>query len=188
MRALCLNVNYEPIGFLPQERAVSIFLDGKVDIIESADNVYRSNNGTTVPAPLVVRLNRYIKIPRSLREGISARVLFARDNFTCQYCGKHQRNLGKKNRLTIDHIKPKAHGGPHHWENVVTSCYVCNLKKRDRTPTQANMKFVAKYKNKAPVKPHLLTFSWGGRVAPEQEKWICMFYGVKSLSDTVEVG
>ncbi len=183
-RCLALNVNYEPIGFLPQERAVCTYLEGKADIIESGDNEFRSPSGLSVPAPLVIRLNRYIKIPHSLREGISSRVLFARDDWTCQYCGKHQSKLGKKNSLTVDHIKPKAHGGPHHWENVVTSCYVCNLKKRDRTPTQANMKFVAKYKNKAPVKPHL---SWGGRVTVEQEKWICMFYKVDSLSDKIKV-
>lgn len=186
-RCLCLNVTYEPLGFLSQNRAVAVALDGKADILEDDGSTYSSPGGVSVPSPLVIKLNRYIKVPRSLKECITARVLFARDGFCCQYCGKHQSKLrGKRNRLTIDHIKPKAQGGPHHWENVVTACYYCNLKKRDRTPMQANMKFVDKYKNRAPKKPELLVFTWGGRVTESQKKWITQYYGVNSLEEEVE--
>lgn len=187
-RTLCLNVTYEPLGFLSQNRAVTVVLQGKAEILEhDEEHSYRAVDGTTIPAPLVIKLNRYIKVPRSLKECITPRVLFARDDFTCQYCGKHQSVLkGARNRLTIDHIKPKAQEGPHHWENVVTACYHCNLKKRDRTPLQANMKFVGKYKNKSPKKPHLLVFTWGGRVNEKQEYWIKSFYGVDSLHEEVE--
>lgn len=177
-RALCLNVTYEPIGFLPKDRAVCLVLDGRVDLIEGGPAEYRSPSGVVVPDPHVVRLNRYIKIPRTLKEGISSRVLFARDHFTCQYCGTHESDLkGKRNRLTIDHIKPRAQEGPHHWENVVTACYICNIKKRDRTPTQANMKFVHLYKNRSPKKPELQTFAWGGRLSDVQKKWVDAYYG-----------
>lgn len=186
-RTLCLNVTYEPIGFLTQDRAVCVVLEGKAEILEHSDAVYRSPSGVSVPAPVVIRLNRYIKIPRGLKEHITSRVLFARDNHTCQYCGKSVNQLrGKNNRLTIDHIKPKAQGGPDHWENVVTACYYCNLKKRDRTPMQANMKFVAQYKNRSPKKPHLLVFTWGGKVCEKQAKWIKSFYGVSALDEEVE--
>lgn len=186
-RTLCLNVTYEPLGFLTKQRAVTIVLEGKADILEIGNGSFNSPNGVSVAEPLVVRLNRYIKVPRSLKESISPRVLFARDNFTCQYCGKHGRDLkGKNNRLTIDHIKPRAQGGPHHWENVVTACYICNIKKRDRTPMQANMKFIDLYKNKAPKKPHLLVFTWGGKVTKEQSFWIKSYYGVDSLNEEVE--
>lgn len=176
MRTLCLNVNYEPLGFLPQERAVCLLYEDKVEMVERGDGDYRSPSGYVIPEPLVIRLKRYIKVPRTLKESISPRVLFARDNHTCQYCGRKQADLGKRNRLTIDHIKPRAQGGPHHWENVVTACYVCNIKKRDRTPLQANMKFVDKYKNRSPKKPHALVFTWGGRVNEKQAKWIKAYY------------
>lgn len=183
MRTLCLNVTYEPLGFLTPERAVCVVMDGKAEIIEKTDKVYRSPGGTTIEQPSVIKLNRYIKMPRSLREAISPRVLFARDNHTCQYCGRHEKDLKKNNRLTIDHIKPKAQGGPNHWENVVTACYVCNLRKRDRTPMQANMKFVDLYKNRSPKKPFLLVFTWGGKITKDQEKWITQYYGVKTLNE-----
>lgn len=186
-RTLCLNVTYEPLGFLPQDRAVCIVLEGKAEIIERGDNTYRSPGGTVVNEPVVIRLNRYIKVPRTLRESISKRVLFARDNYTCQYCGKHERDLrGKRNRLTVDHIKPKSQGGPNHWENVVVACYYCNIRKRDRTPFQANMKFVDLYKNRAPKKPEMLMFTWAGRLDEQQEKWIKMYYGIEDLNDMVK--
>lgn len=178
-RSLCLNVSYEPLGFLPQERAVCCLLEKKVELLEQGDGVFRSPGGIVVPEPLVVRLNRYIKIPRTLREGITSRVLFARDGFTCQYCGKHAIELkGKGNRLTIDHILPKSKGGPHHWENVVTACYHCNLRKRDRTPMEANMKFIDLYKDRAPKKPSSLLYTWGNKCDAKQQKWIDYFYGV----------
>ncbi len=186
-KALCLNVTYEPLGFLSTNRAVAIVLDGKAEVLEDDDSrTYNSTSGVSLPAPVVIHLKRYIKVPRSLKESITPRVLFARDRFTCQYCGRHQRDLkGARNRLTIDHIKPKAHGGPHHWENVVTACYICNIKKRDRTPMQANMKFVHLYKNRAPKKPELLVFTWGGRVSDKQRQWITNYYGVNSLEEEV---
>lgn len=182
-RTLCLNVSYEPLGFLPEQRAVCLFLEKKVEVLEFADRPYRSINGVTVLAPVVVRLNRYIKVPRTLREGITSRVLFARDNHTCQYCGVHASDLKKKNRLTKDHILPKSKGGPDHWENVVTCCYHCNLRKRDRTPMEANMKFIDLYKDRSPKKPHLLMFTWGGKVNPQQQKWIDYYYGEGSLEN-----
>ena len=46
-----------------------------------------------------------------------------RDKFTCQYCGD-------KRDLTFDHLLPKSKGGVSDWENVVTACSVCNVKKR----------------------------------------------------------
>jgi len=41
--------------------------------------------------------------------------------------------------LTFDHVIPRAQGGRTTWENVVTACAPCNLKKGGRTPRQANM-------------------------------------------------
>lgn len=182
MKTLCLNITYEPLGFLPPERAVQIYLQDRVEIIEDSGKTYRSSSGVEVPAPEVIRLKRFIKMPRDVRECITPRVLFARDNFMCQYCEIAQADLkGKNNRLTIDHVHPKSKGGPHHWENVVTACYRCNLKKRDRNPTDANMPLKGRYKDRSPKKPSLLTTQWGGRVSPKQAKWITSYYGKEAL-------
>jgi 5-methylcytosine-specific restriction endonuclease McrA len=44
----------------------------------------------------------------------------------------------------MDHIHPKSRGGLKSWTNIVTCCKECNLKKRDRTPKEANMPLIKK--------------------------------------------
>lgn len=186
-RALCLNATYEPLGFIPIDRAVVLCLEDRVRLLESSGKVLRSAGGLEVEEPEVVILKTYVRTPQYLREGITSRVLFARDDYTCQYCERHHSKLRKGNKLTIDHIKPKSQNGPHHWDNVVTACYVCNIKKRNRTPMQANMPLKGKYKHRSPKKPHLLVFTWGGRLTYKQLKWIKSYYGVESLNDEVNM-
>ena len=40
--------------------------------------------------------------------------------------------LFEKKNLTMDHIVPKSKKGSSTWDNVVTACITCNLKKGDR--------------------------------------------------------
>ncbi len=65
--------------------------------------------------------------------------LFARDRHICLYCGSHY-NRGE---LTRDHVLPVSKGGRDEWENVVSACLACNLKKSNRTPQQAHMPLLA---------------------------------------------
>ena len=59
---------------------------------------------------------------RALRAAV-----FARDNYTCGYCGE------RGGRLECDHILPVAQGGGHDMENLTTACRPCNRQKRDKT-------------------------------------------------------
>lgn len=65
--------------------------------------------------------------------------LFARDRYICLYCGMH----GQRGELTRDHVAPVSRGGRDEWENVVTACVACNLRKGSRTPQQARMPLLA---------------------------------------------
>jgi len=65
--------------------------------------------------------------------------LFARDRHLCLYCGEHF-NRGE---LTRDHVHPVSKGGRDEWENVVSACLACNLRKGSRTPQQAHMPLLA---------------------------------------------
>lgn len=65
--------------------------------------------------------------------------LFARDRHLCIYCGEHF----SRPHLTRDHVVPTSHGGRDHWENVVSACLPCNVRKGGRTPQQANMPLLA---------------------------------------------
>lgn len=57
-------------------------------------------------------------IPPELR----AKVL-KRDNYTCRYCGSTQEPLH------CDHVYPESRGGETSYNNLVTACRPCNLKK-----------------------------------------------------------
>ncbi|MEO8460773.1 MAG: HNH endonuclease [Dokdonella sp.] len=65
--------------------------------------------------------------------------LFSRDRMVCLYCGNHYH----RGDLTRDHVLPLSKGGRDHWENVVTACLHCNVRKGNRTPQQASMPLLA---------------------------------------------
>jgi HNH endonuclease len=48
--------------------------------------------------------------------------VFARDAFTCQYCGRRPPDVV----LELDHIHPRSKGGTDEIVNLLTSCYACN--------------------------------------------------------------
>jgi hypothetical protein len=49
--------------------------------------------------------------------------IFARDDFTCRYCGERGR------KLQCDHVIPVSRGGEHRDDNLVTACEPCNRSK-----------------------------------------------------------
>lgn len=57
---------------------------------------------------------------------IRARI-FARDNYTCKYCGD------RGGKLECDHIEPVSLGGSNEDENLTTACFRCNRSKRNKT-------------------------------------------------------
>ncbi len=65
--------------------------------------------------------------------------LFARDRMMCLYCG----NQFPRHELTRDHVVPLSRGGRDEWVNVVSACWSCNVKKRNRSPQEAAMPLLA---------------------------------------------
>ena len=70
---------------------------------------------------------------------LSNAALFVRDKHLCLYCGNHY----SRHDLTRDHVQPVSRGGQDVWENVVSACMHCNLRKGNRTPQQARMPLLA---------------------------------------------
>lgn len=56
-------------------------------------------------------------------------LVFERNNYTCQYCGRTPSDGVK---LHVDHIHPVSQGGSNDLENLATSCQECNLGKGNR--------------------------------------------------------
>ena len=88
---------------------------------------------STFTWPHVIRLVQYVRVPRAVQRKISRRALFARDGWRCVYCGT------STGRLTLDHVVPRSRGGESTWENVVTACAPCNLKKGSRTLEESGL-------------------------------------------------
>jgi len=129
---LVLNATYEPINVCTVRRAVVLLLKDKAEVIEHADRELHSANAT-ITRPAVIRLVTYVRIPRDThRRKITRRAVFARDDWTCQYCGS-------RSQLTVDHVVPRSKGGSSTWENIVASCAPCNRRKGDSLPRQVGM-------------------------------------------------
>ena len=132
--ALVLNADFRPLSYYPlslwpwQETVKAVFLE-RVNIVSEYDQVARSP-GRSMRLPSVVSLKRYIAPAR--RPAFTRFNVFLRDRFRCQYCGGG-------GELTFDHVLPKSRGGVTCWENVVTACARCNLRKGGRTSRQCRM-------------------------------------------------
>jgi 5-methylcytosine-specific restriction endonuclease McrA len=133
-RVLVLNASFEPINVCTVRRAAVLVLKNRAEILERSDWNLHSES-LTLPRPVVIRLTTYVKIPRDAhRRKITRRAVFARDRWTCQYCG----NGG--GTLTVDHVIPRSKGGTSGWDNIVTCCAPCNRRKGDRLPRHAKMR------------------------------------------------
>lgn len=137
--ALILNSGYEPIKVVNWRKAIILWLQGKVEVLEFHSITVHSPS-CTLNLPAVVRLKQYIRPYLSLTVRLSRQNVFLRDEHTCQYC---QKRMSEK-RLTIDHVVPLSRGGRHEWTNVVTACSACNNKKGDKTPERVNMTLLKK--------------------------------------------
>lgn len=153
-RVLVLNASYEPLQLISVRRAVVLLLQEKAELIEAAAQQLRAL-ALSFDVPLVIRLVRYIRIPRRLRLPCSRRGVFARDRETCQYCGAQP----GRSQLTMDHVVPRSQGGTTTWDNVVTACRDCNHRKGGRTPEQANMTLLT-----TPRQPQYVAFALLGEL------------------------
>jgi 5-methylcytosine-specific restriction endonuclease McrA len=126
-----LNASFEPLCVVSARRAVVLVLKEKAEILERNGAEFRSERAS-IPAPSVIRLVHFVRVPFRTRVPLSRRAVFARDGHRCQYC-----NGGAEN---IDHVVPRSRGGPHAWENVVASCRACNARKEDRFLHEAGLR------------------------------------------------
>jgi len=162
--ALVLNADYRPLSYYPlslwswQDSIKSVFLD-RVSIVSNYDRVIRSPS-FSMKLPSVIALKSYIR-PQS-NPNFTRFNVFLRDKFMCQYCGS-------KKDLTFDHLLPRSKGGKTDWDNVVTACSACNVKKGGRLFKYSGMALNQKpyqpttedlHKNGKNFPPNFLHKSW----------------------------
>lgn len=135
--ALVLNADFRPLSYFPlslwswQDAVKAVFLE-RVNIISHYDRIVRSPSWE-MRLPSVISLKEYI--PAARRPAFSRFNVFLRDRFACQYCGAAL----PSHELTFDHVVPRSRGGRTTWQNVVTACSDCNLRKGNRMLRESGM-------------------------------------------------
>lgn len=156
---LVLNRLYRPVHVTSVRRAFTLLYQGAARALDAEFRLFDFESWAALGAtghdaigtvsrrirvPRVIVLLAYEHLPRA-RVRFSRFNVYARDDDTCQYCGRRFRRA----ELNLDHVVPRSRGGATTWENVVCSCVSCNLRKGGRTPEEAGMRLL-----KRPARPH----------------------------------
>ncbi len=156
---LVLNRVYQPVHVTSVRRAISLLYQGVARAVDEQFRLFDFQSWSELAAAAhqdVIRtVTRRIRIPRVIvlltyehlpkaRVRFSRFNIYARDDSTCQYCGRRL----PRSELNLDHVIPRSRGGSTTWENVVCSCVACNLRKGGRTPEEAGLRL-----KRAPSRP-----------------------------------
>lgn len=167
--ALVLNADYRPLSYYPlslwawQDAIKAVFLD-RVNIVSQYEETVRSPS-FEMKLPSVVSLKSYVKPSR--RPAFTRFNVFLRDRFQCQYCGS-------SSDLTFDHLIPRSKGGQTTWDNVITACAPCNLRKANKSCAEIKM-----WPTHAPFQPSLQDLLRNGRRFPPNylhDSWLDFLY------------
>lgn len=142
---LALDIAGNPFKWLDIERAAHYAAGGKVawdlgdEILVMRGGVQRASGlrSELVIRPVIALAKSEAMVGhlRAIPLGHDNSLLFRRDRHICAYCGDEF----SRQHLTRDHVHPKGKGGRDVWENVVTACRPCNMRKGCRTPEEARM-------------------------------------------------
>jgi 5-methylcytosine-specific restriction endonuclease McrA len=150
-----------------------VFLD-RVNIVSEYEREVHSPN-FIMRLPSVIALQEYI--PLSCRPAFTRFNVFLRDRFDCQYCGESF----PTHELTFDHVVPRSKGSRTSWENVVTACSCCNLRKANKMPRDVRM-----FPRLPPRQPSTWQLQDNGRAFPPNhlhESWRDFLYWDSELED-----
>jgi 5-methylcytosine-specific restriction endonuclease McrA len=137
---LVLNRSYQPVRVTTARVAFEMLYLGRARAVGAGFELHDFAAWARVPPrgddeavgtpsgairiPRVLLLATYNRVPRATVR-LSRRNVFLRDAHTCQYCGARP----PLRDLNLDHVLPRSRGGRSSWDNLVTSCRPCNLKK-----------------------------------------------------------
>lgn len=132
-RVLLLNSDYQPVDIITWKKCfIKLYAEKPSIYIINYYNEegFIDGRGNIHPAPSVAVSKIYLDI-NSKNAPYTKMNVFARDNFTCQYCLQKFRI----SELTVDHINPKSKilekTKSNMYKNITTSCRPCNTYKAD---------------------------------------------------------
>ena len=169
---MVLNADFRPLSYFPLslltwQEAVKAVVTDRVNVVNEYDQVVHSPS-IEFRLPSVISLKKFV--PQARKPAFTRFNVFLRDRFACQYCS----TALPSHELTFDHIVPRSRGGRTTWENVVTACAPCNLKKGGRQSSECRM--IPKRK---PIQPTIWQMQENGRMFPPNflhESWRDFLY------------
>jgi len=186
-QVLVLNRLWQPVNTCSARRAFTLLFLDHAHVVDAGENndffthdvqswiahssmVDGGNGGELIRSvscsflvPKIIVLQNFDRLPKKeikfTRENV-----FQRDRYTCQYCAV----TFEPKELNLDHVIPRDKGGKTTWENVVCSCIICNTKKANKLPAEANM-----FPRQKPAAPKWRPFLTGNRNAKQHydESW-----------------
>ena len=167
--ALVLNADFRPLSYYPLslwcwQDAIKAVFQERVNIVSEYETLVHSPS-LEMKLPSVVSLKDYVKPAQ--HPAFTRFNVFLRDGFQCQYCGSGR-------DLTFDHLIPRSRGGLTTWENVISACSPCNLRKGNRLITEINM-----VPRRFPDQPSIHQLQNNGRKFPPNflhESWMDYLY------------
>ena len=169
---LVLNADYRPLSYFPlslwswQDTVKAVFLD-RVNVLSEYEHKVRSPS-FEMRLPSVIALKEFVLQSRG--PAFTRFNVFLRDQFACQYCA----GQFPVPDLTFDHLIPRSRGGITSWDNVVTACSKCNLRKGNQLP-----KVVKMHPRNIPRAPTSFELQERGRMFPPNhlhESWRDLLY------------
>lgn len=156
-RCLVLNATYEPLHVVTARRGLILVIKGKASVLKEHDGAFMPTSGRAFPLPSKIVLKEIVKhthSPHKIPAKLTHKNLWIRDDYTCQYCGRHRDEFKNGEKLTVDHVTPKDLGGRHKWTNVVAACSKCNNRKANLTLPQLRAKGYTEFElKKSPYAP-----------------------------------
>lgn len=171
MRTLLIDCNYFPVKIISWQKAISLLVAQKAQSVEDYSDITIRSTSKKINLPKILRLESHHRVTFKVK--FTRLNVFLRDDFSCQYCGRRQ----DQKELTFDHVIPVSKNGPTTWENVVTSCKLCNSKKGPKLLEDTNLKLMT-----PPKKPRWspeLCFNLGPN---DPDEWY-EFLKIKKRSD-----
>lgn len=161
-RVLVLNRLWQAVNVCSARRALSLVYQERAQVINGREGTFTAfgfedwkdfsqkekfeeEDGFVrtvtfrIKVPQIILLLFYDHLPRKEIK-FSRKNIYERDRNTCQYCNKRL----SPQELNLDHVVARTKGGKHTWENVVTSCLACNLRKGNRALEKVKMRLILK--------------------------------------------
>ncbi|MFH1379417.1 MAG: HNH endonuclease [bacterium] len=155
---LVLNRNFYAIHITSWRRAMSLLYLDQARVVDDEYRTYSFNDWLEVSQtvqdhsagfvhtpefkiaiPEVISLKVFDKLPR-VDVKFTRRNIYEHYKYRCCYCG----HRFATNALNLEHVIPRSRGGRSTWDNVVTSCISCNLKKGNKLISESGMNLLIK--------------------------------------------